>query len=138
MQFKYLAAALLSASAVIASPAEFQKRQDLGDVIASGATSVFGEATSAVGDAIDTVTSKAPEIGDAITSRGAEVIDTITSKGADVAQTIASGANSLATRATSAIGSEVTGNDDGAALSSFQAQQTLLVGAAFIGAFIAL
>jgi hypothetical protein len=118
---------------------------DLGDLITSavadGVTSAFGEATSAIADAGDAVTSKGAEIGDSITSKGAEVGDAVTSRGAQVGSAI----NSLATKATSAIGAEITeADDDGAALSSFRAQQALLVGAAtvlgsaFFGAVVAL
>lgn len=116
------------------SPTALTILTDLGDIITSavveGATSVFGEATSAIGDA-----------GDAVTSKGAEIGDSITSRAADAGSVI----GSLGTKATSAIGAEITeADDDGAALGSFQPQQALLVGAAtvmgsaLLGSFIAL
>ena len=144
MQFKYIAAILLSASAVLATPAERRQNPDLGDIITSaiveGATSVFGDATSLASRATSAIGEGATSVFGDVTS----LVSGAPSAIGEGATSLLSRANSLASSATSAVGAEITGQDDGAARGSFQAQQALFVGAAtvvgsaFLGAFIAL
>ncbi|EFI28603.1 hypothetical protein CC1G_13629 [Coprinopsis cinerea okayama7 len=118
MQFKYLAAALLSASAVLASPTQQEKRQDLGDVIGSAiesaATSIFDEATSRAGDFGDSFTSRAGEIGDAVTSRAGDIGADITSLAGEVFSTVTSVGGKAFTVVTSAGGEAITLAEAGA------------------------
>ncbi|KAI3484694.1 hypothetical protein L1887_52120 [Cichorium endivia] len=77
----------------------------VGQTIASGATSVFGDATSGAAGAFSTVTSGAGGAFTTVTSGAGGAFSTATSGAASVATSVASGASSVASQGTSGAGS---------------------------------